>query len=219
MKRKKHLIEFTVAAIGIFISLFIVVLFNQNLLMKFSLPVRALLMIISQWFLLVVPLALMIYNKERLKSLGFKKDRIFMQVLIGLAVAASMSVVLTVVPILIGLKDMVGSTSYTKPWQFAYQFVYSIIGVALAEEIIFRGYLFNKLLKIKDSRLFAIIISSILFGLFHVFNGNIIQIILTACIGLLFCFVREKIKDCTLLSLIIAHGVYDAMIVLLVAVL
>jgi len=74
-------------------------------------------------------------------------------------------------------------------------------------------------LAIKNSKWFAIIISSLLFGLFHIFNGNIIQIFVTAFIGFLYCVFREKIKGCTLLSLIIAHGVYDAMIVLWVSIL
>ena len=69
------------------------------------------------------------------------------------------------------------------------------------------------------SKWFAIIISSLLFGLFHIFNGNIIQVFVTALIGFLYCIFREKIKGCTLLSLIITHGVYDALTVLWVFIL
>ena len=46
----------------------------------------------------------------------------------------------------------------------------------------------------------------------HIFSGNIMQLALTTVIGALFCFFRLKIKNCTTLSLIICHGVYDAMI-------
>ena len=42
---------------------------------------------------------------------------------------------------------------------------------------------------------------------------------MTAFIGLVYCIFREKIKECTLLSSIIVHGVYDAMIVLWVSIL
>jgi hypothetical protein len=45
-----------------------------------------------------------------------------------------------------------------------------------------------------------------------VFNGNLFQVFMTAGIGALFCFCRLKIKNCSTLSLVIAHGVYDAMI-------
>ena len=40
---------------------------------------------------------------------------------------------------------------------------------------------------------------------------------MTAGMGLLYCLYREKVKDCTLLSLIIAHGLYDGLIVLWVS--
>ena len=58
----------------------------------------------------------------------------------------------------------------------------------------------------------AFVISSVLFGLFHIFSGSIVQVILTAMIGLLLCICKRKIRHCTLLSLILAHGIYDALI-------
>lgn len=94
-----------------------------------------------------------------------------------------------------------------------------ILGVALAEEFVYRSYIFQKLLKIKDSRWFAIIISSIIFGLGHIFQGNSLQVIMTSLLGILFCVFREKIKNCTLLSLVILHGMHNALIILWVAIL
>jgi len=217
--KTKPIIQLLIALCGTFISLLVLVLFNKNLLMSFSLPLRMILMIVTQWILFLTPAILVIVNKEKFSSLGFTKKNIMLQVGIGILLAFSMSFVLTVLPILLGFKDMVGNTSYTEPWQFVYEFIYLILGVALAEELVFRGYIFNKLLEIKDSKWFAIIISSLLFGFFHIFNGNIIQIFMTALIGLIYCIFREKIKGCTLLSLIIAHGIYDAMITLWVFIL
>ena len=187
--------------------------------MSFSLPVRMILMIVTQWLLFLVPAILMIVNKENLGDIGFKKKKILPQIGIGVLIGFSMSLVLTVLPIMLGFKDMIGRISYTETWKFVYQFIYAILGVALAEELVFRGYIFHKLLKIKNSKWLAIIISSLLFGLFHIFNGNIIQVFMTAFLGFLFCIFREKIKGCTMISLIIAHGVYDAMIVLWVSIL
>ena len=216
---KSSVVQLFIAICGTFITVFGLSMFNQYLLMSFSLPLRMILMIVTQWLLFLVPTILMIVNKEKLSSIGFKKEKILMQIGIGVLLAVSMSLVLTVLPILLGFKEMVGSISYTQVWKLVYQFIYAILGVALAEELIFRGYIFNKLLEIKNSRWFAIIISSVLFGLFHIFNGNIIQVFMTAFLGFLFCIFREKIKGCTLISLIIAHGVYDAMIVLWVSIL
>jgi membrane protease YdiL (CAAX protease family) len=218
-KVKSSVVQLIIAICGAFVAVFGLWMFNQHLLMSFSLPIRMILMIITQWLLFLVPGILMIVNKESLGDIGFRKEKILLQIGIGVLLAFAMSLVLTVFPIMLGLKEMVGNTTYTQTWKFVYQFIYAIFGVALAEELIFRGYIFNKLLKIKNSKWFAIIISSLLFGLFHIFNENIIQVFMTAFLGFLFCIFREKIKGCTLLSLIIAHGVYDAMIVLWVSIL
>ena len=218
-KSKSSAVQLFIAICGTFVAVFGLFMFNQHLLMSFSLPLRMILMIATQWLLLLVPMILMIVNKEKLSSIGFKKEGIPLQIGIGVLLAVSMSLILTLLPIILGFKDMVGSTSYTEAWKLIYQFIYAIFGVALAEELVFRGYIFRKLLEIKNSKWFAIIISSLLFGLFHIFNGNIIQVFITAFLGFLFCIFREKIKGCTLVSLIIAHGVYDAMIILWVSIL
>ncbi len=219
LKTRSSVIQLFIAICGIFVAAFGLFMFNQHLLMAFSLPLRMILMIVTQWTLFLVPAILMVVYKDKFRIFGFKKEKTSLQIGIGVLLAISMSLVLTVLPILLGFKDMVGNASYTQTWQFVYEFIYRILGVALAEELVFRGYIFHKLLEIKDSKWFAIIISSLLFGLFHIFNGNIIQIFMTAFIGLIYCIFREKIKGCTLLSLIIAHGVYDAMIVLCVSIL
>lgn len=218
-KVNKSRLQLMIAIIGVFVAMFGVSMFNQHLLMSFSLPIRMILMIVIQWVLFIVPGILMIVNKESLRDIGFRKEKILQQIGIGVLLAFAMSLVLTVVPIMLGFKEMVGNITYTQTWKFVYQFAYAILGVALAEELIFRGYIFTKLLEIKNSRWFAIIISSVLFGLCHIFNGNILQVIMTAFLGFLFCIYREKIKGCNFISLIIAHGIYDAMIVLWVSIL
>ena len=213
------IVQLLIAVFGTFVAVFGLFMFNQHLLMSLPLPLRLIFMIVTQWMLFLIPGILMIVNKEKFSDIGFRKEKIPLQIGIGVLLAFSMSLVLTILPIMLGFKDMVGNTSYTQTWKFVYQFIYAIIGVALVEELIFRGYIFKKLLEIKDSKWFAIIISSVLFGAFHIFNGNIIQVFMTAILGLIFCIFREKVKGCTLLSLIIAHGVYDAMIVLWVSIL
>lgn len=47
------------------------------------------------------------------------------------------------------------------------------IGVAFVEEIFYRGFLFERVLNISQSKWAAIIISSCVFGLSHIVNGNI----------------------------------------------
>lgn len=217
--RTKNILLLLMAVIAEFAVLIGLILFQQNILMNFSLPIRAILIIVVQWALLIVPVVFMLWKKMHLKDIGFNDKYIIKQILTGLAIAVVMSLAFTVVPILLGFKDFVGNATYTKPWQFVYQFVYMTIGVALAEEVFYRGFLFKYLLDLNDSKWFAIIISSLIFGLSHIFNGNIIQVYTTFLLGIFFCLCREKIKNCSLLSLIIAHGFHNSLITLLVALL
>ena len=151
-KVKFSVVQLCIAICGVFFAVFGLWFFNQNLLMSFSLPLRMILMIITQWLLFLVPGILMIVNKENFVDMGFTKEKIALQIGIGILLALSMSLLLTVLPIMLGLKDMVGNATYTQIWKFVYQFIYAIFGVALAEELIFRGYLFHKLLEILDDK-------------------------------------------------------------------
>ena len=91
--------------------------------------------------------------------------------------------------------------------------------MGLAEEFAFRGFIYQRVKSLFGKDFLAVIISSVLFGFFHIMSGNIIQMVITGFIGALFCFFRLKIKNCTTLSVIIAHGVYDALITLMASLL
>jgi len=218
-KRRKNILTLAFVIVFQFILLYCVVLFNDNLLMDFPLGVRMVLGFVTNWIMLIVPVLLMINKKERLSSFGFSNVKIPAQVFIGIAIGIVMCLVLTVVPILCGLKDMVSDKRYTKTWQFIYEFFFAIFGVALWEEFFFRGYVFKKLMDIKESKLLVIIVSSIVFGLLHIFGGDILQVFVSTAIGIFLCVVREKIKGCSTLSLILAHGIHNTLIVLCVAIL
>lgn len=219
MTRKTKIFQLTIAVFLQFCVLLAIVLFQQKIMMSFPKAVRAVLMIVIQWMLLIVPLVFMHKSNEKLGDIGFSKSNIGAQVLTGVLIAFAMSLVFTVLPILAGLRDMVGSSSYTQVWQFFYQFAYMILAVALVEEIFFRGFVFKRLMDIKPSKWFVIIASSIIFGVSHILGGNIIQVISTSILGVFFCICRDKLKNCSTLSLIIAHGTHNALITLFVAIL
>jgi len=87
------------------------------------------------------------------------------------------------------------------------------------EEFVFRGLIYTKAKQIIQKDWFAAVISSVLFGIFHILRGDAVQMIMTVLMGALFCLFRLKIKRCSTLSLIIAHGVYDALITVWVSLL
>lgn len=219
MKNKK-IIETIIAVVSVFLLEFGLICFNKYILMSLPLAARMIFMIVMYWIIALVPIIFCVKNKEKLACLGFSKDKILKQVLIGVVIGCIMSIFITLIPILIfGKENTYSSYNFKYIWQYLYQFIYLLVGVALTEEFIFRGYLLKNIKDICKNSIVPIIITSFLFGLFHIFNGNIVQVVMTSFIGVIFVICREKIKDCSLLSLIIAHGLYDWLIVLFTAIL
>ena len=182
-------------------------LFNENVFPNLSGGLRLILVIVVWWPMLIPTIIFMQRDKENANDLGLTKEKLMWQLVNGLLVAIGALVIFVILPALFGVQmTYVGNLDI---WSITHQLVYMLLAVATIEEIIFRGHLFKKLLDINGSKWFAIAISSIIFGLFHILNWNIFQIIFTAIIGLYFCVCREKMKNCTLLSLIIGHAVYN----------
>lgn len=212
-ERKRIIIHIVITIIGAIAGLFGVNAFNQYILMNIPIVWRMVLMIAVYFLIALVPVCIMIFRKEKLSDYGFSKEKLGYQVLTGIAIAFCMSFIFTVIPHLAGKSDWVNNQhQYIYLWQFIYDFVYYIIAIALVEEFVFRGFLYKKIELLFGSSLYAILGSSILFGLFHFLGGNVVQLIVTGILGLILCICKEKIRNCTLLSLVIAHGVYDALI-------
>ena len=96
--------------------------------------------------------------------------------------------------------------------------VFNIAVLGLVEEVIFRGYLYVKLKNVSPT-IVAIIISSALFSLVHfpsIFLGEtpigIPYLVNAMLFGVVSCLLIEKLKGCSLLSIIIAHGVHNAIL-------
>lgn len=211
-EKKKELVSLIIGFAGAFLGLYGVISFNRFVLMSLPLGLRMAAMIVTYWLIVLVPVIVMLVRKDNLADY-WNNDRIGYQILTGVLIGTAMSLVLTLVPHLAGFGEYVdGGKRYTYLWQFAYEFLYCISAVGLAEELVFRGFIYNKIKKISGNDIAAIIGSSVLFGIFHLFGGNIVQMIMTAFIGAFFCLCKLKIKNCSLLSLIIAHGIYDALI-------
>lgn len=210
---KKKISGLVIGYLGSTLALFGLVMFNSYLLMSIPLVARMVAMIVLYWLVALVPAVIMLVDKEKLSDYGFSAEKIPLQIVVGVIIGVLMSVVLTLIPHLAGYGEYFNSgNDYNQPWQFVYEFIYCIIAVGFVEEFIFRGFIFSRVKSLGRNNIVAVIVSSVLFGFFHIFGGNPLQIFTTALIGAFFCLCRLKIKNCTLLSLIIAHGVYDALI-------
>lgn len=91
-------------------------------------------------------------------------------------------------------------------WYFIYYFFF----VALVEEFIYRVYIQGEL-TVLFGRVgwLAPAIAAAIFGVAHIVNGTIEQVIFTFFMGLVLGYAKYFIKDCTLISVVIAHGLYD----------
>lgn len=212
-ERNKTILQLFIGTAGAFAGLLAVNGISRHIIMNLPISRRMILLIAVYWLIAAVPAVIMISAKDKPADYGFTKEKIASQTAAGIVIGLCMSFVLTLIPIFAGKGDWVDNGhNYTKLWQFIYDFVYYIAAVGLTEEFVFRGFICGKVKKLSGSTAAAIIVSSLLFGLFHFLSGNVIQIFATGFLGVIFCLCREKIKGCTLLSLIIAHGIYDALI-------
>ena len=143
------------------------------------------------------------------------KNRLWLQILIGLAIAAVLCFVMGIVPILCGT-SIIGSHTEPSAGFLVVSAVQDILFIGVCEELVFRGYIQNQFeIWLKKCKWVAPLISGVLFGLWHIINGSLFQVLLTTLIGWVFGYCKYFIKDCSLLSLIIAHGLYDFSLVLL----
>ena len=95
-------------------------------------------------------------------------------------------------------------------------YVLSMLCIGFLEEMIFRGFLFNAM--VKDGVKSAIIVSSVTFGIGHIVNlvngsgaellPNILQVIYAVAIGFAFVMIYYKTKS--LLPCIVTHGLFNA---------
>ena len=96
-------------------------------------------------------------------------------------------------------------------------YILSMLCVGFLEEMIFRGFLFQAM--VKDGVKSAIIVSSVTFGIGHIvnlFNGsgaellpNLLQVIYAIAIGFVFVLIFYRTK--TLLPCIIIHGIFNSL--------
>lgn len=151
----------------------------------------------------------------QIKELLPTKKRLWLQILIGIGIAAALCFLFGILPIMCGT-SLIGSHSDMSVDKILLVAMQDILFVGVGEEIVFRGYIQNQFtVWLKRCKWLAPLIAAVIFGLWHLINGNIIQMLFTTLIGCVFGYCKYFIKDCTLLSVIIAHGLYDFSLVLL----
>lgn len=128
---------------------------------------------------------------------------------IGVTIALSLSAVIAVIPARLGF-SLVGSPLDFSWFTLVYDFLLYLLVIGPVEEFVFRVYLQDALVSFfPRHKWIGVVIGALLFGLWHIINGSLIQVFLTFGIGLAFGFAKYKINGCTYVSVAFGHGLYD----------
>lgn len=150
--------------------------------------------------------------------LGIEKTTVSKQLLFSLVPFLITLTVVILIPLALGVdKTYVLSVKYTDITVLILRIAAALFFVGTVEEYIFRGYLLSR---IKDdlglNDFTACLISSLMFGFWHFPSSlSLVNVLCTSMIGLFYSLLFVKCKNCTVLSLGIAHGLYDSAIILL----
>lgn len=115
---------------------------------------------------------------------------------IGVMIALVLSVVLAIIPALCGF-SLVGNHIDFSWFILIYDLLFYMLIIGPVEEFVFRVYLQDTFVSFfEEHKWLGVVIASFLFGLWHIINGNVVQVLFTFGIGLVFGFAKYKIKGC-----------------------
>lgn len=151
--------------------------------------------------------ALIAMKITRMKiNIDFKNKH---QIFIGAVIAITLSVFIAIIPALCGF-SLVGEHTDFSWFTIIYDFLFYMLIIGPVEEFVFRVYLQDTFVSFFEKKKWiGVVVASFLFGLWHIINGSIIQVIFTFGIGLVFGFAKYKIKDCGYIGVSFGHGIYD----------
>lgn len=129
--------------------------------------------------------------------------------LIGGAVALVLSLLIAVLPALCG-GSLVGGHMEFSWLRLLYNLLFYLLVIGPVEELIFRVYLQDALTGLFAAhRWLGVVAAAFLFGLWHLINGSLLQVLFTFGIGLVFGFARYRIRSCGYAGVAFGHGLYD----------
>jgi membrane protease YdiL (CAAX protease family) len=181
---------------------------------------------IAIWCGIIVSTIFMKQKKLKWKELGFELPKGLQNWLINILLAiGTVMLVFSIMGLIVKpLLENFGLTNPTdvadrfaffmgKPFVFIpYLIVVVWFGAALGEEILFRGYLLNRLVDCtgnnKSGIVLALIIHATIFGMLHIYQG-LAGVIATGFIALIFGSIYFLIKR-KLFPLIIAHAIINS---------
>lgn len=140
--------------------------------------------------------------------------RVGVQLLFGLGLGLGLSLIIIFLPPLFGF-SLAGSPMEFSPALLAFHFFFQIFIIGVVEEFVFRIYLQDAFISLFPRRFWlGVIIPAFLFGLVHAPGGSLFRLVFTFGLGLIFGFLRHRVKFCGFYALALCHGLYDFAFVL-----
>lgn len=90
------------------------------------------------------------------------------------------------------------------------QSIYYFVIVAPTEEIIFRGFILENFTKGYSENI-SILLTSFLFALIHIYNGSIMNIVLSFIISVLYCKVKLSSNNHSIYPCMVGHAINDSL--------
>lgn len=211
---RKHRSELVIVAVFTFV---VVILAPSILRLAANDAEKMVIKPIFYLLLVAVPFIVSKAVKRPIGTLGFRKENILKQVLIGFSVFIIIASVLTIAVFALGdnKRILLGSPKDSFGIILFYV-IFNMVFVGMGEEILFRGYFLERFNKLTDSKALAVILSAVMFGIWHFPGGqDFLQVIITAMLGSIYAMTIFKLRDCTTLSVGIAHGLHDVYILVL----
>lgn len=209
----------------VFLLLFILIMiFRTLILLKYGLPLEKTPMI----FFIVLQIILV--EGFYLRDFGFHSDKLWRNVaftfvlllIIGILVAIIIGTIVFGLAFagILDLNSLLG-TSISVNWYGFVSFPFQLLCVGISEELLFRGYFYTKL-RSNLGQISSILISSILFGLFHVawyidpsapgfisdWSQMAFHVGYTFIFGICMCIIFERTKS--LICPLLIHGLMNS---------
>ena len=128
---------------------------------------------------------------------------------IGVTIALVLSAVIAIIPALCGF-SLIGNHIDFSWFVLIHDLLFYLLIIGPVEEFVFRVYLQDTFVSFFEKhKWLGVVIASFLFGLWHIINGNAVQVLFTFGIGLVFGSAKYKIKGCGYAGVSFAHGLYD----------
>lgn len=162
-------------------------------------------------FIALPPVVGFVIQKRKLKDV-FKFNRHFWKYsLVMLLITSSVATGYTLLFYYFNPVDT-GDMEFQMPkaYTIIYYLVTDILVTGLLEEFVFREFVLGTLNEIIGRKgVPEAVLSAVIFGLIHLVNGNWEQVVFATFLGLVLGITKQKFKDCTFLSCVLAHGMYN----------